>query len=177
MSEILLLGVSFLASSVMLGGVALVLTTHRKVPSAAAAPAAASPQFSPTDGGIYSMMVDGKYLGMKYTPGKPTGFKCTGTLTSLKKDAVKVMLTKSGAGWQIKPDCDRDGKYTSYLTSDAARIVQPRNDSASQIWTATCDGGSRTCSFLSPNTRYLSATSSAPTLGQTKTLWTLDALK
>jgi hypothetical protein len=156
----------FFGSSVLLGG-GVYLRSKKKV-------VAAQQQsiVSLRDGGIYTMGFHGKYLGMRFDPSKPKGYKCTGLLTPLKADATRVMMTKSKDTWQVKPDCDKDGKHTSFMTSEATRIVQPRNNKPSQKWSVSCSTSGQ-CSFLSPSNQYLSL----PKLSQKRVVWTLDALE
>jgi hypothetical protein len=123
------------------------------------------------DGSVYLMSTSGKYLSMKYDASKPAGLKCTGTL-STKADATKVMMTASGASWFVKPDCDKDGKHTSYLTN-ASRFVQPRvKKGTSQKWTVKCTG-TRGCTFGSSG-KYIAGSETAPVLGSTPVQWILE---
>ena len=113
---------------------------------------------------------DGKYFSTKYdAKSKNTAKICSGVMTSTKTSATKMQLAKVGTSWQLRPDCDGDGKNTSYLTDEAADIVQKKisdkKKTNKQSWTIDCPTTTNGCTIRSVTTkRYLDSDGTAPTL-------------
>lgn len=182
MSDVAIAGAAMMASCVLIAaGGAGIYMYSQTTPPGSQTPSVPSPTPAGQaatvlrDGAVYMMSVSGQqYLSMKYDASKPAGLKCTGALSS-KTDATKVMLTKSGASWFVKPDCDKDGKHTSYLTN-GTRLVQPRvKKGSSQKWTVKCTTGTRGCTFRSSG-KYIVGTGGAPVLGSTPVPWILETI-
>ena len=137
-------------------------TTEAPTPTATATPttaAAVASMKSFTDGAkVYMSTSSGKY----FTTKQHTNKSCDGILGATKTDGIKVQLTISGSTWQIKPDCDKDGNHTSYLTDEAGDLVQKKIKSgknmSKQRWTVDCPAGVNGCTVRALDSkRYLGA--------------------
>ena len=130
-------------------------------------------------GKTYSMKSGTTYLTTIYDSTKPAGSQCdlTSTGTTNKTEATPFKFTKKGTEWIISVDCDKDGKWTSFLSENPTDLIQIKEKNASKVkrqrWVITCKT-KKNCSLKNVATsKYLAPSGTS----DTQTFWTLEKAK
>jgi hypothetical protein len=90
---------------------------------------------------------DGTYLTVVYDPNKPSGTQCDMTVkgTTEASKATPFKFEKKKSLWIISVDCDKDGKWTSFLSEDPADLIQTREKDKAKVkrqrWRIKCTAG------------------------------------
>lgn len=120
---------------------------------------------------IVTFSNNGQALGYEFHPDN-TDNMCD--LTYPADRPGQFMLTKSGAGYSIKANCDGDGKFTSYLADNATDLIQPKRTAAKETWYVECPSAKQGCSIQATKSKkYLVPTDSGPSLSSKIAYWTV----
>lgn len=124
----------------------------------------------------------GVYLQTIYDPTKPSGSQCDLSATgAMKKTKASPFLFEEQGrqGWIIKTDCDKDGKWTSFLSEDPADLIQIKEKDSSkkarQLWDLSCVNGKNVCYLKNKQTsRYLAISGTKATTTPELFGWVLE---